>query len=120
MQSTVRCKFLWTAYDATKAEAGEAVAWKIGAYSSADEDAITNAPTSFVSVTDNLSQVNELHRTGATGQITADGTRGDGNLVHFVVKRDVASETSNPMDTEALLLGVWIQYGRTAVTEEWS
>ena len=117
---TVRCKFLWTAYDATKAEAGEAVAWKIGAYSSADEDAITNAPTSFVSVTDNLSQVNELHRTGTTGALTMDGTRGAGNLAHFVVKRDVASETSNPMDTEALLLGVWIQYGRTAVTEEWS
>lgn len=117
---TVRCKLLWTAYDATKAEAGEAVAWKIGAYSSADEDAITNAPTSFVSVTDNLSQVNELHRTGTTGALTMDGTRGAGNLAHFVVKRDVASETSNPMDTEALLLGVWIQYGRTAVTEEWS
>ena len=120
-KGTVRCKFLWTAYDATRAEAGEAVAWKIGAYSSADEDAITNAPTTFVGILDNLSQVNELHRTGATAALAMDGTRGEGNLAHFVVKRNVSAETgNNPMDTEALLLGVWIQYGRTAVTEEWS
>ena len=120
-KGTVRAKLMWTAYDATRAEQGEMVAWKIGAVSTPDEGAITNAPTNFASVTDNLSQVNELHRTGATGQITADGTRGDGNLVHLVVKRDVASETSNPMDTEALLLGVWIQYARVAaVTTEWS
>ena len=117
---TVRCKLLWTAYDATKAEAGEAVAWKIGAYSAADEAAITVAPTTFVTVADSLSQVNELHRTGATGALTMDGTRGAGNLAHFVVKRNVSAETTNPMDTEALLLGVWIQYGRTTVTEEWS
>ena len=117
---TVRCKLLWTAHDATKAEQGEAVAWKIGAYSNADESVITNAPTTFVTASDSVHNVNELHRTGATGALAMDGTRGAGNLAHFVVKRNVSAETSNPMDTEALLLGVWIQYGRTAVTEEWS
>lgn len=118
---TVRAKLMWTAYDATKAEQGEMVAWKIGAVSTPDEGAITVAPANYVTITDNLSQVNELHRTGATGQITAEGTRGAGNLVHFVVKRDPTAETANPMDTEALLLGVWLQYGRTSsVTEEWS
>lgn len=118
---TVRCKLLWTAYDSTHAEQGELVGWKVGAYSAPDEGAITNAPTNYVTVSDALSQVNELHRTGATGALTMDGTRGAGNLVHFVVKRNVSAETTNPMDTEALLLGVWIQYGRTAdVTTEWS
>ena len=117
---TVRAKLMWTAFDSTKAEQGEVVAWKIGAISTPDEGAITVAPTTFATVTDNLSQVNELHRTGATDALTMDGTRGAGNLVHFVVRRSPASETANPMDTEALLLGVWIQYGRTAVTEEWS
>ena len=117
----VRAKLMWTAFDSTKAEQGEVVAWKIGAVSTPDEGAITVAPTNYVTVTDNLSQVNELHRTGATGQIAAEGTRGAGNLVHFVVKRDPSAETANPMDTEALLLGVWLQYGRTSsVTEEWS
>ena len=118
---TVRCKLLWTAYDSTHAEQGELVGWKVGAYSAPDEGAITNAPTNYVTVSDALSQVNELHRTGATGALTMDGTRGAGNLVHFVVKRNVSAETTNPMDTDALLLGVWIQYGRTAdVTTEWS
>ncbi len=118
---TVRAKLMWTAFDSTKAEQGEVVAWKIGAVSTPDEGAITVAPANYVTVTDNLSQVNELHRTGATGQIAAEGTRGAGNLVHFVVKRDPTAETANPMDTEALLLGVWLQYGRTSsVTEEWS
>ena len=117
----VRAKLMWTAFDSTKAEQGEVVAWKIGAVSTPDEGAITVAPANYVTVTDNLSQVNELHRTGATGQIAAEGTRGAGNLVHFVVKRDPTAETANPMDTEALLLGVWLQYGRTSsVTEEWS
>ena len=120
-KGTVRAKLLWTAYDSTRAEQGEMVAWKVGAVSTPDEGAITVAPENYVTVTDNLSQVNELHRTGATGRITAEGTRGDGNLVHFVVKRNVSAETTNPMDTDALLLGVWIQYGRTAdVTTEWS
>ena len=119
-KGTIRAKLLWTAHDATKAEAGEMVAWKIGAISTPDEGAITTAPTNYATVTDNLSQVNELHRTGATGQLSMDGSKGDGNLVHFVVKRNVSAETTNQMDTEALLLGVWIQYGRTAVTEEWS
>lgn len=117
---TVRAKLMWTAFDATKAEQGEVVAWKIGAVSTPDEGAITVAPSTYATVTDNLSQVNELHRTGATDALTMDGTRGAGNLVHFVVKRNVSAETANPMDTEALLLGVWIQYGRTATTEEWS
>lgn len=117
---TVRAKLMWTAYDSTKAEQGEVVAWKIGAISTPDEGAITVAPTNYATVTDNLSQVNELHRTGATGALTMDGTPGAGNLAHFVVKRDPTAETANPMDTEALLLGVWLQYGRTAVTEEWS
>ena len=118
---TVRCKFLWTAHDATDAEQSEAVAWKVGAYSNADQSVITNAPTTFVGILDNLHNVNELHRTGATAALAMDGTRGAGNLAHFVVKRNVSAETgNNPMDTEALLLGVWIQYGRTAVTEEWS
>ena len=118
---TVRAKLLWTAYDSTHAEQGEVVVWKIGAYSAPDEGAITNAPTNYATVADNLSQVNELHRTGATGALTMDGTRGAGNLAHFVVKRNVSAETSNPMDADALLLGVWIQYGRTAdVTTEWS
>ena len=116
---TVRCKLLWTAHDATRAEQGEAVAWKIGAYSNADESVITNAPSTFVTASDNLHNVNELHRTPTTGALTMDGTRGAGNLAHFIVRRNVSAET-NPMDTEALLLGVWIQYGRTAVTEEWS
>ena len=116
----MRAKLMWTAFDSTKAEQGEVVAWKIGAVSTPDEGAITVAPTNYATVTDNLSQVNELHRTGATDAFTMDGTRGAGNLVHFVVKRDPTAETANPMDTEALLLGVWLQYGRTAVTEEWS
>ena len=117
---TVRAKLMWTAYDSTKAEQGEVVAWKIGAVSTPDEGAITVAPTNYATVTDNLSQVNELHRTGSTGALTMDGTPGAGNLAHFVVKRDPTAETANPMDTEALLLGVWLQYGRTVVTEEWS
>lgn len=122
-EGTVRCKLLWTALDAAHIDTGEIVAWKVGAISAPDTNAITSltvAPTNFVTVTDNVSAASLLHRTNTTDPLTMNGTRGAGNLVHFVVKRNVSAETSNPLDTEALLLGVWIQYGRTAVTEEWS
>ena len=122
-EGTVRCKLLWTALDAAHIDTGEIVAWKVGAISAPDTNATTSltvAPTNFVTVTDNVSAASLLHRTNTTDPLTMNGTRGAGNLVHFVVKRNVSAETSNPMDTEALLLGVWIQYGRTAVTEEWS
>ena len=123
---TVRFKLLWTALDAQNIDTGEIVAWKVGAVSAADNGgtgttSLTVAPTTFVTASDNVSAASLLHRTNATDALTMDGTRGAGNLAHFVVKRNVSAETTNPMETEALLLGVWIQYARTAdVTTEWS
>ena len=64
---TVRAKLMWTAFDSTKAEQGEVVAWKIGAISTPDEGAITVAPTTFATVTDNLS-----HPVALLGTATLD------------------------------------------------
>ena len=116
----VKAKFLWTASDSTKAEQGEMVAWQIGGVAIPDEGAVTLAPSAWVAKTDTLSQVNELHKTAATAALTLEGTVGEGNLLHFVVRRNnTTSELSTPLDTEALLLGVVLQYGKTEDSEQW-
>jgi len=117
----VKAKFLWMAYDATKAERGEAVKWQLGCTATADEGAITVAPTAWVDKTDTLSQVNELHRTTATAALTPEGTVETGGLLHFTVRRDNSegAVSGAPLDTDALLLGVLIQYGKTENVAQW-
>lgn len=117
----LKAKFLWTAYDSTKAEQGEAVKWQIGCKATPDEGAITVVPTAWADKTDTLSQVNELHRTTATAAFTPEGTIEPGGLLHFTVKRDNAegAVSGAPLDTDALLLGVLIQYGKTEDTAQW-
>ena len=117
----LKAKFLWTAYDSTKAEQGEGVAWQIGCTATPDEGAVTLAPTAWTAKTDTLSQVNELHRTTATAAFTPEGTIETGGLLHFTVKRDntEGAVSGAPLDTDALLLGVLIQYGKTEDVVQW-
>lgn len=120
-KGAVKAKLLWTVYDSTKAEAGQHVGFKIGAFSSADGANITVGPTTFVELTDQVDSANELHRTAASAGLEFDGVAGDGNLIHFVLKRDAAYAPAggSAMPTEAIVLGIVIQYGRTASYTQW-
>lgn len=118
-KGSMKAKFLWTVNDSS-ASANTNVKWAIGCISTADGGAVSTAPTTFTDVTDAISQVNNLQRTVATAAFSPDGTTGDGNLLHFVVKRNNASPPSSPLTKDALLLGVWIQFAREGATEVWS
>ena len=118
-KGNLKAKFLWTVNDSS-ASANTNVKWTIGCISTADEGAVSTAPSNFEDVTDALSQVNNMQRTDATAAFAPDGTTGDGNLLHFVVKRNNTNPPSSPMGKAALLLGVWIQYARSGATEAWS
>lgn len=120
-KGAVKAKLLWTVYDSTKAEAGQHVGFKIGAFSSADGANVTVGPTTFVELTDQVDSANELHRSAASAELEFDGVPGDGNLVHFVLKRDAAYAPAggSAMPTEAIVLGIIIQYGRTASYTQW-
>ena len=120
-KGAVKAKFLWTFYDSTAGESGEAVRFLIGATSCADGDDISVAPTVMLSVDDLTQSANELCKSGASAALTPEGTLNGGNLVHFTVKRDTqnlpAGATALP--TEAMLLGVILQFGRTADYTGW-
>lgn len=120
-KGAVKAKFLWTFYDSTAGESGEAVRFLIGAASCADGEDISVAPTVMLSVDDLTQSANELCKSAASAALTPEGTLNGGNLVHFAVKRDTqnlpAGATALP--TEAMLLGVIIQFGRTADYTGW-
>lgn len=118
-KGSIKAKFLWTVNNAS-ATANQNVKWEIGCVSRADGSAVSISPSSFESAIDALSQVNNLQRTGATAAFTPDGTSGDGNLVHFIVRRQNTSAPSSPLTVEALLLGVVVQFARTNTMEAWS
>lgn len=117
----VKVKALWTFYDSTAGQSGQHVKFLVGAVSSGDGDDISDAPTAFVDITDQTQSANELCKSGASAALTPEGTLANGNLVHFTVGRDAdyAPDGGSPLATEALLLGVFIQFGRTANYEVW-
>ena len=118
-KGSLKAKFLWTVNDSL-ASSSTNVKWGIGCRATADGESVSTAPTTFEAVTDTLSQVNNLHRTDATDAFTPEGTSGDGNLIHFTVRRMNANPPSSPMSKEALLFGVIIQFARTSSLEAWS
>lgn len=109
----VKAKIHWTCNNAS-AEQGQTAVFTVGAVAFDDGDAISNAPTDDVeSVSDALDAVNELHVTGATGEVTPDGI---GSFLHFRLGRDVSEGTL----TQAVqVLGVMIQFGRTSGATRW-
>lgn len=120
-KGAVKVKALWTFYDSTAGQSGQHVKFVVGAVSCGDGDDISDAPTAFVDVIDQTQSANELCKSGASAALTPEGTLANGNLVHFTVGRDAdyAPEGGSVLATEALLLGVFIQFGRTANYEVW-
>ena len=120
-KGAVKVKYLWTFYDSTAGQSGEAVRFSVGAVSCADGDDISDTPTVMLDVDDLTQSANELCKSGASAGLTPEGTLDGGNLVHFTVKRDTQNIPSGatPLPTEAMLLGMIIQFGRTADYTGW-
>ena len=120
-KSAVKAKFLWTYYDSTAGQSGHHVKFLIGAVSCGDGEDISDAPTTMLEVADQAQSANELCKSGASAALTPEGTLANGNLVHFAVKRDAdyAPDGGTALPTEAMLLGVIIQFGRTAEYTGW-
>lgn len=105
---TVTAKVYWTASAGTGT-----VQWGIsgGAYS--NDDALTTALGSAVTVDDTLLATNDLHITDVTSAITLAGSPADADFLAFQISRNPASDT---LTADAKLLGVVITVNIDAAT----
>lgn len=102
----INATFHWMANDATN----NAVVWGIKARAYGDGDAIDQAYGAAATVTDlNGSAAYKKMASAATGDITVGGAPAGGQMVQFRVYRDTA-DGADTLDTDALLLGVKIEY----------
>lgn len=97
---TVTVKVYWTAASGT---ASETVQWGIsgGAYS--NDDALTVALGTAVTVSDAFIAANDLHVTDYTSAITLAGSPADADFLAFQISRNPGSDT---LAADAKLLGV--------------
>ena len=114
----LKFKVLWTAYDVA-AETGEAVSFGLGVVSAGDGDSISTKPVDFANVEDVVQSPSEMHRTPASAAIVPFGQYGAGNLLHFKLVRNMPVTNGSPMDAEALVLGVVIQFRRILDVTGW-
>jgi len=103
---TVTAIFYWTC---TGGGGGETVKWYCQGRSYADNDAIDQAFINPIGVADTWIADDDVHISSATGNITITGA-GASELVQFRVYRDVSEDD---LTTDALLLGVMINYTRS-------
>ena len=107
-----KAKVHWTCNSAS-AENDQTAVFTIGAVAFADGDAITDAPTTSVAISDAMLAANELHVSAASGAITPDGS---GKFLHVRFGRDVSEGTlAQPVQ----VLGVTLQFGRKSNAEQW-
>lgn len=97
---TVTAKFYWTA-----GSGSGTVQWGIsgGAYS--NDDALSTALGTAITVDDTLITANDLHTTDATSAITLAGNPADADFLAFQISRNPANDSLN---ADAKLLGVVI------------
>ena len=113
----LKFKVLWTAYDVA-AETGEAVSFGLGVVSAGDGSSISTKPVDFTNVEDVVQSPSEMHRTTASDALVPLGQYAAGNLLHFKLVRNM-EVVGSPMDAEALVLGVVIQFRRMLDVTGW-
>lgn len=114
----LKFKVLWTAYDVA-AETGEAVSFGLGVVSAGDGSSISTKPVDFTNVEDVVQSPSEMHRTAASDALVPLGQYGMDNLLHFKLVRNMPVTNGSPMDAEALVLGVVIQFRRMLDVTGW-
>jgi hypothetical protein len=109
---TVAVKFYWTASSGTGG-----VIWGIKARAYSNDDALTVALGTEVTVTDTLIAANDMHVTDYTSALTIAGTPADGDLIVFNIARKTASQGDN-LTASAKLIGISIKYTTDSATAE--
>jgi len=107
---SITARFYWTA-----ASGSGSVIWRIAGSAFADSDAIDMAFGTAVSVTDTLLTALDIHISSESSPFTLAGTVAGGEYVAIRANR-FASDGSDDLSVDALLLGIKLRYG----TNYWS
>lgn len=119
--SDVKARVIWTPYAGT-GSTGDWVRFKIGAVSYKEGDSISGQVSTFTDIDDQMISPGQLHKSPASGDIAIAGTVGEGNLVHFVLKRDADYHPSGgaALASDASVLGVQLQFKRACDFTGWT
>jgi len=119
-QGSIKAKFYWQAADTLGTVGHDDVNWGVNATSLQNQDLMSGAASTFVTVADKtIANPEKLHITAPTSEITVAGTHKSSSLVFFRVQRDAATPLAATTHylNKAYLLGVGIQYRERAHAE---
>lgn len=118
----VKAKVYWAPYDSA-GSAGDWVRFTLAGIKTGNDDALTGALGTAGNIDDQMIAVNDLHITSAAS-VTVAGDAAAGKMIHFVLARDCdfdngGTGTDKAMATGAYVLGILIQYKKTATATDW-
>lgn len=115
--STIKAKFYWSS--AASSTAGDTVEWQINGIAVSNSDALDVAFGTAKVISDTLLSNDgaELQVSDATDALTVGGTPALGDMINFVVSRNVSG--TDDMTENAWLFGVLLQITETASVAAW-
>ena len=116
-RSTLKAKFYWV--PATSCSAGDLVEWGIRAGALADNDAIDMSLGVEATISDTVlaGVQGDLHISAQTPSITASGSPGLNEMVHFKVARNPGG--NDDMTEDAGLIGILLQFKEATRVAAW-
>lgn len=103
----VTFKIIWTAAAGT----GD-VYWRMAAVGYGDDDAIDQAATPFVGMTDTLLATGDMHITSVSGNVTPAGSPAAGSPIQLKLQR-FASDAADTLTGDAKFIGLKLYYATT-------
>jgi len=110
---TIKCRAVWTY---AGSPTGTKVEWGFSARALANDDAQNQAFGTAQVIYDTKITAGDEHVTDASPAITVGGTPANGRRIQLKVTRNPAS-SNDDLGTDALLLGIWVEYTEAAIEE---
>lgn len=117
----IKMRVLWIPYNSDGA-AGQWVRFSVAARAYGDGEDLSLSLGGSTTIDDQQIAVNQLHRTDASDAFMVDGVLAQGKVVHFRISREYNFSNGGDgaaLGTGACVLGVEIQYRRTADFTGW-
>lgn len=107
----VTYRVMWTVTDTGASDTGDdVVAWTLAGYAAGDDDAISGAWGTAITVEDTITAISDVQVTSESGDVTIAGSPEAGDLVWFRLSRQASTDTDDVVAEDARVLGVEVLY----------